>query len=251
LPTFKKETCYQRLGTGDVAVILATPALLQADVHGNPLYPREVMKWTADHLYGPAFQSLFDHLSSDRDRSLGSNSSDSRVPLHQQVPARQGAAAPPFTLMEHDYCLGEKKFAGNAQAISRERFVHHTSILWSFKKENMALLTLPEKRPAYRADRKHENFLTPLKDHFEGVVSSALLSRSPFARDAHTSAVEEGHDYHTGANILFPALLRQLCVGNGANFDAHDAPLELALDVAREAARTGKERIGTVPVVLS
>lgn len=205
------------------------------------------MNWTAEHLYGPAFEALFS-ASPSHHRQDGQS-----VPLHLHSHSQAVPPPPPpaFTLNEHDYCLGARKFAGNAQAISRERFVHHTSILWSFKEENMRLLTLPEKRPAYRADRKHEDFLTPLKDHFRGISSSSSLSSSPFSRDAHTSAVEEGHEYHVGADILFPALLRQLCVGPQANFVAHDAPLEMAVEVAREAARTGKERIGTVPVVLS
>ena len=31
---------------------------------------------------------------------------------------------------ENDYVLGDVKFGGNAQAVTRGDFVHHTSFLW-------------------------------------------------------------------------------------------------------------------------
>ena len=49
-----------------------------------------------------------------------------------------------------DYTLGEKKFAGNAQAITKQRFCHHTSFLWDFADSNMRLLKHPAKAPGYR-----------------------------------------------------------------------------------------------------
>ena len=49
-----------------------------------------------------------------------------------------------------DYTLGEKKFAGNAQAITKQRFCHHTSFLWDFADSNMRLLKHPAKAPEYR-----------------------------------------------------------------------------------------------------
>jgi lipoate-protein ligase A len=70
-----------------------------------------------------------------------------------------------FSLSEHDYVLGDRKFGGNAQTISRDRWVHHTSLLWDFAPAHMALLQLPEKRPDYRRDRPHSAFLTRLRDH--------------------------------------------------------------------------------------
>lgn len=72
---------------------------------------------------------------------------------------------PAFALRENDYVIGEKKCGGNAQYIKKERWLHHTSFLWDYRKENMDYLLLPQKRPAYRKDRGHESFLTPLKEH--------------------------------------------------------------------------------------
>lgn len=68
-----------------------------------------------------------------------------------------------FVVRENDYCWGDKKIAGNAQAIVKDRWVHHTSFLWDYKREYMALLQEPERRPQYRRERKHDGFLTPLK----------------------------------------------------------------------------------------
>ena len=99
---------------------------------GAPQFPRELMRWSADELYAPVFARL--------------------------------GAAPAFHLLEQDYCVGERKCAGNAQTISRGRWVHHTSFLWDFAPAHMALLRLPEKRPEYRRDRPHGDFLTRLRD---------------------------------------------------------------------------------------
>jgi hypothetical protein len=45
---------------------------------------------------------------------------------------------------------GERKFGGNAQAITSKRWLHHTSFLWDYDPLNMAVLTNPKKQPAYR-----------------------------------------------------------------------------------------------------
>lgn len=52
--------------------------------------------------------------------------------------------------MPADYCFGERKFGGNAQAITRGRWLHHTTFLWDFDDCNMGLLKHPERAPAYR-----------------------------------------------------------------------------------------------------
>ncbi|MEX1013031.1 MAG: lipoate--protein ligase family protein [Waddliaceae bacterium] len=72
----------------------------------------------------------------------------------------------PFDLKENDFVIGNRKFAGNAQYLIKERWLHHTTMLWDYKLENMRLLTLPEKRPEYRLDRAHDEFLCKLKEYF-------------------------------------------------------------------------------------
>ena len=70
----------------------------------------------------------------------------------------------PFALKENDYVMGEKKFGGNAQYIRKDRWLHHTSFLWDYKKEKMEALLHPKKTPSYRAGREHERFLCKMKD---------------------------------------------------------------------------------------
>jgi lipoate---protein ligase len=71
-----------------------------------------------------------------------------------------------FKAKENDYVLGEKKMGGNAQYIQKDRWLHHTSFLWDYEPEKMEYLLLPERRPKYRMDRSHADFLCTLRPHF-------------------------------------------------------------------------------------
>ena len=72
---------------------------------------------------------------------------------------------PFFHLTENDYAIENKKCGGNAQYLKKDRWVHHTSFLWDFKQENMNRLLLPQKRPTYRGNRTHTDFLCKLKNY--------------------------------------------------------------------------------------
>lgn len=72
---------------------------------------------------------------------------------------------PGFRVRENDYVLGDRKFGGNAQYFRKDRWLHHSSLLWDFKGNLMDYLALPIRMPAYREKRDHENFLCKLKDH--------------------------------------------------------------------------------------
>jgi lipoate-protein ligase A len=80
-------------------------------------------------------------------------------------------AIPGFTLLENDYIIDEKKCGGNAQYIKKDRWLHHTSFLWDYKDANMTYLQLPAKRPKYRQDRGHQEFLCRIKDLSFGTLS--------------------------------------------------------------------------------
>lgn len=70
-----------------------------------------------------------------------------------------------FALRENDYAFGGRKFGGNAQAITRGRFLHHTSFLYDYDEDAMAAtLKTPERAPAYRNGRAHRDFVTRLRD---------------------------------------------------------------------------------------
>lgn len=92
------------------------------------LYPESIMRWTAD-----VFQKAWN--------------------------------IPGFTLKENDFVIHDRKCGGNAQYIQKERFLHHTSFLWDYDEKNMEYLSLPSKRPKYRQDRSHTDFLCRVKSH--------------------------------------------------------------------------------------
>lgn len=83
-----------------------------------------------------------------------------------------------FSLLENDFIIQSRKCGGNAQYIQKERFLQHTSFLWDFNPVNMTYLTLPKKRPQYRLDRDHSEFLCRLKDH--GFLTLADLKNRLF-----------------------------------------------------------------------
>ncbi len=60
-----------------------------------------------------------------------------------------------------DYCFGEAKFGGNAQAITRKRWLHHTTFLWDFQPSHMGLLKHPANAPAYREVPRTSLFKLP------------------------------------------------------------------------------------------
>uniref|UniRef100_K3X3W5 BPL/LPL catalytic domain-containing protein n=1 Tax=Globisporangium ultimum (strain ATCC 200006 / CBS 805.95 / DAOM BR144) TaxID=431595 RepID=K3X3W5_GLOUD len=82
-----------------------------------------------------------------------------------------------FALREDDYVFGDRKFGGNAQSISKDRWLHHTSFLWDFDPKNMEYLTNPARQPAYRQQRSHLQFLCTLKE----VLKKEAASRDKFA----------------------------------------------------------------------
>ena len=71
-----------------------------------------------------------------------------------------------FKLKENDYVIKEKKFGGNAQYLTKNRFVHHSTLLYEYEKSLMDLLKHPSKAPNYRNNRPHEDFLISLKNYF-------------------------------------------------------------------------------------
>ncbi|MFA6118305.1 MAG: lipoate--protein ligase family protein [Parachlamydiales bacterium] len=71
-----------------------------------------------------------------------------------------------FKLIENDFVFKDKKIAGNAQYIKKNRFLLHTSFLFDFdiKKINK-YLQVPKKAPAYRNKRNHEDFITKISPY--------------------------------------------------------------------------------------
>lgn len=69
-----------------------------------------------------------------------------------------------FKLRENDYVFASRKFGGNAQSITKNRWIHHTSFLWDYEEGNMTYLKVPSRAPKYRLARDHSEFICRMKD---------------------------------------------------------------------------------------
>ena len=95
---------------------------------------------------------------------------------------------PGFATHANDYCIGDRKFGGNAQSISGKRWLHHSSLLWTYQKERMSLLRMPARRPEYRASRPHDDFV-------RGLAAAGAPSRAEFLA-AVVVATQERMELH-------------------------------------------------------
>lgn len=148
-------------------------------------FPRPIMEYTAARIYGPLLERLVAmqtstgmNSGSDRGEKLtmvidskscgventGRVITVPRYDRHDDDAVSMPDGIPSFRLRENDFVLGERKVGGNAQSIGKTGWLHHTSFLWDYDAENMDYLTLPSKRPEYRGDRSHSDFLVKLKD---------------------------------------------------------------------------------------
>ncbi|KAJ7974391.1 Lipoate-protein ligase A [Quillaja saponaria] len=149
-------------------------------------FPRSIMSWSG-LLYGEVFEGIGD-----------------------------------FRLRENDYVFGDHKFGGNAQSITKLRWLHHTSFLWDFDVKNMSYLKLPVKAPKYRSERGHTDFICRMKEllpraefiertikaignHFS--VKSVSLESVDFPSDSefvHTTRLHAEHEIHGSLQNLLP-----------------------------------------------
>ncbi|KAI3462401.1 hypothetical protein Pfo_019064 [Paulownia fortunei] len=136
----------------DQGTIFVTFICNKDAVPGLQSYPQPIMSWSS-LLYKKVFQGVGD-----------------------------------FSLRENDYALGNRKFGGNAQSITKNRWVHHTSFLWDYEMSNMGYLKLPKRAPEYRQARGHLEFICRMKDYISRsnfidrtieAVGSHFLLRSP------------------------------------------------------------------------
>lgn len=192
-------------------------------------FPRPIMEWSADAVFGPLFQQL-QQLQQQQQQdqqqfqqeappssSYAPQTQFIQMPSHVQLDSRKQpqqkqtmvldvvkeacedgdeksgrtvqvvtlpldddssdtntiGSIPKFSLKENDYCLGHRKMGGNAQSIVKNGWLHHTSFLWDYDATNMlSYLKLPDKRPAYREDRKHDDFLCKLSQAYPDLQKS-------------------------------------------------------------------------------
>ena len=147
--------------------------------NGVEPFPRSIMQWTAECLFGPSFINL-DHLLSENETDLASLEMTAKPRLGDLGDA---AVKPKFRLRENDYVIGDLKMGGNAQSIVKDGWLHHTSFLWDYELSNMQYLKLPKKRPDYRGERSHRDFLFRLKSIYGD-------SSDDFISSLHSSCAE-------------------------------------------------------------
>ncbi|WRX17941.1 hypothetical protein QQP08_010428 [Theobroma cacao] len=169
----------------DCGTIFATFICNKEAVPDLQPYPRPIMSWSS-LLYGKVFQGIGDfHLRENGFRlenitlelipkvavvysldniSVLLKTNIRNVFYHVVIPA--------FPLNECisgclvlDYVFGNHKFGGNAQSITKSRWIHHTSFLWDFEVRNMTYLKLPKRAPEYRLARGHLDFICCMKDY--------------------------------------------------------------------------------------
>jgi lipoate-protein ligase A len=146
-----------------------------------PAFPRPLMEFTAHSVFAPLFEKLSAANEKQRSENVATGEQrtlvmDTKSCSATDNPGRVRTISSPatqrtvleeknarFALRENDYVLGERKMGGNAQSITGKGWLHHTSFLWDYQDENMLdYLKLPNKRPDYRKDRAHDEFLVKL-----------------------------------------------------------------------------------------
>mmetsp|Transcript_35646 Transcript_35646/g.86298 ORF Transcript_35646/g.86298 Transcript_35646/m.86298 type:complete len:321 (-) Transcript_35646:19-981(-) len=148
--------------------------------HGVEPFPRSIMKWTAESLFGPAFTKLDNGLSiADENETSSSDmataSGFGKLGDENVTIMDSDALRPRFRLRENDYVIGDLKMGGNAQSIVKDGWLHHTSFLWDYEISHMQYLMLPKKKPDYRGERSHRDFLVRLKSVY-GDSSDVFVS---------------------------------------------------------------------------
>mmetsp|Transcript_25867 Transcript_25867/g.43997 ORF Transcript_25867/g.43997 Transcript_25867/m.43997 type:complete len:330 (-) Transcript_25867:870-1859(-) len=156
------------------------------DIADVQTYPQPIMTWSAEKIFGPTFSILnrmreAPNLPKKRStmvvdtKSCGAENSGKVLTL--PLPSDPlSNVVPNFALRENDYVLGERKMGGNAQSIVKGGWLHHTSFLWDYDQQNMDYLSLPSKRPAYRGDRKHDDFLVRLSSVYPNLKPEQFVA---------------------------------------------------------------------------
>lgn len=161
-------------------------------------FPRPIMEWSANRIFGKVFAELKakqmgidEPMKNEKmtlvhdSKSCGMADDTGRVVTIPASPVKipgtttttDGPQIPPdFELRENDYVLGDRKMGGNAQTIVKNGWLHHTSFLWNYEPENMQYLTLPNRRPDYRKDRTHDDFLVKLNDAYPSLAKKDVVT---------------------------------------------------------------------------
>jgi len=159
--------------------------------HVDP-YPKSIMSWSANEIFHKVFQrmkadAIHNSVSAERKTMImetkpgGEMTQDVSKTMTYSIDTPNSLnEIPDFALRENDYVLGERKVGGNSQSIVKDAWLHHTSFLWDYEEENMSYLTLPSKKPDYRGERDHDEFLLKLKNVYGSIGDDSSTRRAFF-----------------------------------------------------------------------
>ncbi|ANQ07219.1 Uncharacterized protein PCOAH_00016840 [Plasmodium coatneyi] len=125
------------------------------------LYPSNVTEWVFNSFYHPVFNSPCGEEEKEVEKEEEKKNSN-RFYHHEND----------YVYHCYDHVKDQmtmRKVGGNAQAFSKNYFVHHTSFLWSCDYDEMErVIVNPSKQPQYRNKRSHRDFLTSLEECLPG-----------------------------------------------------------------------------------
>ncbi|KAB1204245.1 hypothetical protein CJ030_MR8G016424 [Morella rubra] len=93
-----------------------------------------------------AHSSLDDHLA----RWFGLNQSKYQWALDDYYESK-GVKVVTTSCKPNYYVFGSRKFGGNAQSVTKNRWIHRTSFLWDYEVRSVAYLKPPARAPEYRS----------------------------------------------------------------------------------------------------
>ncbi|KNC50498.1 biotin/lipoate A/B protein ligase [Thecamonas trahens ATCC 50062] len=201
-------TVYVAKGTMLASLILDARAVPQLAASASALSPKSLMEWSHHAVYGPALRQ--DAFALRENDYIAESSSD--------------GAPPPA------------KFAGNAQSLARHYFVHHTSFLFDFDPALLErYLTLPEKRPQYRASRSHSDFVRALGPHGTGL--GWIASPDDFF-DAVEASLAHDYDLVPASRADVDAAIAAASAKPLTKYRTQ--PLDIETELAADAARAAR-----------
>ncbi|CAA9987506.1 lipoate-protein ligase 2, putative [Plasmodium knowlesi strain H] len=127
------------------------------------LYPCNVTEWVFNSFYHPVFNSPSGEEEKEEEEKKKKKKKNSNKFYHHEND---------YVHHSYDHVKDEiimRKVGGNAQAFSKNYFVHHTSFLWSCDYDEMErVIVNPSKQPQYRNKRNHRDFLTSMEECLPG-----------------------------------------------------------------------------------
>ena len=132
---------------------------------------------------GPGALNFSVVLPVDADPELKSVDTAQRFVLGRTLEKLREEGVPAEMLGSGDLTLGGRKFSGSAQRRLRHHVLVHASLLYAFPIGRIDRYTLmPPRRPSYRADRPHSEFVTNLplpRDRILAALRAAWLPDDP------------------------------------------------------------------------